>query len=167
VNPIKNFNRLLLAYLNLPELTRPDLVAVIPEHNQKINIPGLYIISEKLEQYELAKWYRGALAFILPSLRETFGLTIVEAMSCGTPVITSNVTGCAEISGNAAYLINPRSVNDITKAMSKFINNNFLCEKLRLKGLDQVEQFSWKISAIKLVNIFRYVTQKRISIVKN
>lgn len=160
LNPIKNFNRLLDAYTLLPEDTRPDLVAVIPEYPIKANINGVHIISKLLPQQEIAEWYRGAVALIFPSLRETFGMPIIEAMSCGIPVITSNNTACAEISGNAAVLINPRSIEDLRNSMLRICTDDHLSNELIQKGIIHVRKFSWQKSAIQFRQLFNQVLKQ-------
>jgi glycosyltransferase involved in cell wall biosynthesis len=70
---------------------------------------------------ELAAFYRSAIGFVFPSLRETFGMPMLEAMSCGCPVITSTETACPEIAAQAALMVNPRSVDEIHSALNRLI----------------------------------------------
>lgn len=167
IDPIKNVNRILNAYSILPKNERPDLVIIaIPELDQasfskmlhrNSSIPGVHLLYGEVSQEELAMWYRGALALIFPSLRETFGLPIVEAMACGCPVITSYNSGCAEIAGNAAILVDPRSVNGIAHAMLRVIEEPFLRQKLKIAGFRRSQLFSWQKSAKNLVQVFRTI----------
>jgi glycosyltransferase involved in cell wall biosynthesis len=87
--------------------------------------------------------YRGATALIFPSLYEGFGLPIVEAMACGTPVVTSNVTAMPEVAGGAALLVDPRSAEQISSAIEQIENDPSLRQQLRQKGLGRVFSFSW------------------------
>ncbi|WP_461935508.1 glycosyltransferase [Nostoc sp.] len=157
VNPIKNFKRILAAYLGLNPDTRPDLVAVIPNYGDELSYDGVQIIREALEQQELAHLYRGALALVFTSLRETFGMPILEAMSCSCPVITSNNTGCAEVAGDAALCVDPRSIDKIRSAMQRIINDEVLREQLRIKGRKRVQSFSWRNSAQQLLQVLQSI----------
>ncbi|TCV79105.1 glycosyltransferase family 4 protein [Sulfurirhabdus autotrophica] len=156
--PLKNVDRLIEAYEQLPEATRPNLIVISPGFVQKkTKIAGLSIIDHPLSSQELAKFYNDALGFIFPSLRESFGLPIIEAMACGCPVITSFDTACAEVAGDAALLVNPRSASDITQAMSRLINEPDLRTQLREKGLAKARQFTWAETARLHMTVFRSV----------
>jgi len=145
---LKNLNRLIDAYAQLPVATRPKLIVVAPGFvNKKPLVSGISIIQRPLASSELAKLYSNALAFIFPSLRESFGLPIVEAMACGCPVITSFDTACAEVAGNAALLVNPRSIGNISHAMSRLINEPDLRTEMSQQGLARASQFSWSETA--------------------
>lgn len=157
-NPIKNIDRLFSAYSLLPENNRPDLIAVLPEYKKNHEIKGINIIREKLTHRELAQYYRGAICFVLPSLRETFGMPILEAMACGCPVITSNDTGCAEIAGEAALLINSRSIDEISQALRQFIYEVTTRKKFCSMGLIRAKHFSWEKTATSLLQVFEIVT---------
>lgn len=111
-------------------------------------------IYESISQYELAKLYRGATALVFASLRETFGLPIVEAMACGCPVVTSNSTGCVEVAGTASITVDPRNIEDISKAMFQVAIDPILYGQLRSEGLKRAAKFSWKYSAAALVRLF-------------
>lgn len=155
--PLKNVGRLLDAYEQLPVATRPKLTVVSPGFKKKPRVTGLSVIDHSLTSLELAKLYNNAHGFIFPSLRESFGLPIVEAMACGCPVITSFDTACAEISGDAALLVNPRSTGDIVQAMSRLINEPDLRIQLSQKGLARASQFTWAETARLHMAVFRSV----------
>lgn len=156
--PKKNVNRVFAAYAHLPEYSRPDLVAILPGYRgKKVYANGINLITEGLLPTELAKWYRGALGFVFPSLHETFGMPILEAMACGCPVITSNSTGCAEVAGDAALLVDPRSIEDIANAMKRLVGDESLRQSLRQKGLARAQQFTWRKSAEKHLKVFEEV----------
>jgi len=153
--PLKNVDRLLLAYQALPETTRPDLVLIIPGYPKTITIPGVHILYDKQSAQTLANWYRGALGFVFPSLRESFGMPIIEAMACGCPVITSNNSACKEVSGDAAILLNPRDENAITAALLQLASNAPLRAELTQKGLARAQQFTWQRSAEQHLSEFK------------
>jgi glycosyltransferase involved in cell wall biosynthesis len=87
--------------------------------------------------------YRGATALIFQSLYEGFALPVVEAMACGTPVVTSNVSAMPEIAGDATLLVDPSSVQQIADAIQQIVTDTSLREQLRERGLARASQFSW------------------------
>lgn len=95
-------------------------------------------------EQKLPALYRGAEALIFPSLYEGFGLPIVEAMACGTPVVTSNVTAMPETAGDAALLVDPRSVEQITKAMEQVVGDGSLRQELKQRGIARAAQLTWE-----------------------
>jgi len=155
--PIKNVDRLFSAYAGLKGTDLPKLVAIMPDYRPKKTCPGITVIHEMLSQKELAPWYRGAVAAVFPSLRESFGMPILEAMACGCPVITSNSTGCAEVAGDAALLVDPRSVNAIAAAMERLIEDREMRNSLREKGIARAREFTWSRSAHEHLKVFKQV----------
>lgn len=153
-NPIKNLNRIITAYTNSDLSSFCDLVIIQPNTTISISAPGICIIASCLDQSTLADWYRGAHALVFPSLRETFGLPIIEAMACGCPVITSHSTGCAEVSGNAAVLVDPRSITSIRAAMHRVVRDERLREQLRQAGHTRTREFTWKKHVDGLIRVF-------------
>jgi glycosyltransferase involved in cell wall biosynthesis len=96
---------------------------------------------------KLPSLYRGADALIFPSLYEGFGLPVLEAMACGTPVVTGNVTAMPETAGGAALLVDPTSVEQIAQALKQIVTDTSLRRRLREKGLARAAQFSWNSTA--------------------
>jgi glycosyltransferase involved in cell wall biosynthesis len=94
------------------------------------------------------------MAFVFPSLHETFGLPILEAMSCGCPVISSDQTACPEIVGDAGLLVDPRSVAQIRKAMQTIIEDVELRRELADRGLRRANSFTWRESARQHIDVF-------------
>ncbi len=159
--PRKNVQRILAAYTQLPEKTRPDLVMKFTHYRgAQSDIPGVKIISQNFTLAELAAWYRGALGFVFPSLYENFGFPIIEAMACGCPVITANVTACPEVAGDAALLVNPRSVDAIRGAMARLMRDERLRRDLHQKGLARAAQFTWARSGRAYLDLFEHVLAK-------
>jgi glycosyltransferase involved in cell wall biosynthesis len=108
---------------------------------------------------DLPSLYNGAAAFVLPSLHEGFGVPIIEAMACGTPVITSNCSAMPEVAGDAALLVDPYSVESIASAMREILDNPQKAETLRTAGLERAKMFRWSYSAQKLYDVCKMVNE--------
>ena len=102
------------------------------------------IFTGYVAEEDLPALYSGAVAFVFPSLYEGFGLPALEAMACGTPVITSNTTSLPEVVGDAALLVDPTDPDKLCEAMSTILSDHSLREELRRKGLMRAAEFSWK-----------------------
>lgn len=156
--PKNNLDRISAAYARLPEASRPELLAVVPtQEGMAIDSAGVKLIPAELSQTKLAELYRNALGLVSPSLHETFGMPILEAMACGCPVITSNVTACPEVAGDAAILVDPRSVEEIASAMKRLVDDEILRVKLRDRGLSRARGFTWRRSAEEHLEVFKSV----------
>ncbi|MBU0531818.1 glycosyltransferase family 4 protein [Patescibacteria group bacterium] len=99
--------------------------------------------------------YRGASAFIFPSIYEGFGLPVLEAMACGTPVITSHTSSLPEITQNAAMLINPYNANDIAEALSQLLASSELQTELTEQGLARAAEFDWTKTAKSTLKVLQ------------
>ena len=104
-------------------------------------------------------FYDAAKVFIFPSLYEGFGLPPLEAMSHGTPVITSNTSSLPEVVGNAAVLVNPENVFEIQRALQRVLLDQSLREKLKARGEEQTRKFSWQSSVGRMLQIFQEVAK--------
>jgi len=107
---------------------------------------------------ELRIFYDTAKIFVFPSLYEGFGLGPLEAMSHGTPVVTSNTTSLPEVVGNAAVLVNPENVFEIMRALHRVLLDQALRDKLKQRGYEQGARFSWEASARRVLQGYREVT---------
>lgn len=108
-----------------------------------LGISERLVFAGRVEESELPALYRGALGLVFPSLYEGFGLPVIEAMSCGIPVLTSNTTSLPEVAGEAALLVDPDSVESIAKGIYTLCNDTDMRESLCTKGLLQARKFSW------------------------
>jgi len=119
------------------------LLSTAVAHGVEERVIFLGEIAEK----SLASIYRGASALIFPSLYEGFGLPVLEAMACGTPVVTSNTTALPEIAGKAALLVDPESTDNLAAAITAVVNNKELRQSLRTEGLRRATRFTWAATA--------------------
>jgi glycosyltransferase involved in cell wall biosynthesis len=109
---------------------------------------------------ELAALYRGAVALLFPSLYEGFGLPPLEAMACGTPVLTSNLTSLPEVVGDAALLVDPYDVEAIAHGIRRLVEDSALREELRRKGLERAKLFTWERTAELTWNVLQEAAEK-------
>ena len=106
---------------------------------------------------ELSSLYKNAVCFVFTSIYESFGIPILEAMACGTPVITSNLSSMPEIAGDAALTVNPYDVNEIAEAMEKVVSDSMLQQCLITNGLNRVENFSWENAAKQTLKVYEHI----------
>jgi glycosyltransferase involved in cell wall biosynthesis len=104
---------------------------------------------------EIPLWYAGAAALAYPSLSEGFGLPALEAMACGTPVVTSNCSALPEVVGDAAITVSPTSVRAISDALVRVLTDDALARMLSKAGLEQSRRFNWETAAAETVAIYR------------
>ena len=159
IHPRKNLARLLGAYARLGEVVgdRPTMVwggierwdsGDLVERARRAGV----ILTGFIALEDLPAFYRQAEMLVYPSLYEGFGLPPVEALACGTPVVTSSTTGLPEAVGGAALTVDPTSVSAIAGAMGRILDDPALREALRVRGLAQVRRFTWEKTAQRLVD---------------
>ncbi len=120
----------------------------------RVRFPG-YIPSA-----ELPDWYRAAEVFLYPSLYEGFGLPPLEAMACGTPVITSNTSSLPEVVGDAALKVDPHDVEAIAEALARLLEDADLRRQLREAGLERARLFSWERTARETIAAYHLALGK-------
>ncbi len=108
---------------------------------------------------DLIKLYNIAEVFVMPSLYEGFGLSILEAMQSGCPVITSREGSIPEVAGDAAYFVDAYDVNSIRNGIMEVFSDSTVQEKLRKKGFIQAKKFSWRETAAKTYNVYKLVSK--------
>src|SRR5690606_20601890 len=111
-----------------------------------------------VDQKDMPAIYAGAQAFVYPSLYEGFGLPVLEAMTVGTPVVTSNRGSLAEVAGDAAAVANPNSVKSIANGLIEVLTNK---KEYRLKGYKQAKNFSWRKTAEATLQIYETMGQSK------
>jgi glycosyltransferase involved in cell wall biosynthesis len=106
---------------------------------------------------EIRKLYETSRIFILPSEAENFPIVLLEAMAAGMAIITTKNTGCAEVVGDAALLVNPRDSISIRRALMKVINDTELCTQLGNAARKRLEEkFGWETVARRYLNLFNH-----------
>ena len=114
-----------------------------------------------VDDEDMAPLYAGATSFIYPSLYEGFGLPPLEAMSCGCPVLASDIPVIREVCGEAVLYFDPYNVNDIKRAITQYLNeSDVIKEKMRQKGFSNILRFSWEESVQELAKIIEEVWKK-------
>jgi len=130
----------------------------IHRHRTRIHLAG-YVNDARLSFI-----YQNALCLLYPSLYEGFGFPILEAMSYGVPVITSNVSSMPEVAGDAALLVDPNDEKGLADAMKKILVNGEIRKILISKGYERVKKFSWKRCARETLDTFEKVSSKKGSV---
>ncbi len=167
LQPRKNLKTLLEAFAQLkPELGPAQLVLVGPETRRasadyrriaELGLETDTVVTGYVTDEELAALYRGARLFVYPSLYEGFGLPIVEAMACGTPVVCSCLASMPEVSGGAAVLVDPRDATELASAILEVWSLPALRKDLADRGLQRAAMLSWTKTAAQTVDIYKWV----------
>lgn len=167
LQPRKNLVRLIRAYAKLraeSESFSPQLVIVgrklwlaeeIFAEVRRQRWAEDVILTGYVSDNDLPKLYRQATAFVYPSLFEGFGLPPVEAMACGTPVITSDVSSLPEVTGRAALLIDPKNQTSIESALLQIMRDQELRAEMRERGIEQAKKFTWQAAAEKTLQLYQ------------
>jgi glycosyltransferase involved in cell wall biosynthesis len=168
LEPRKNLERLIEAFIQLKKGKRI---------NEKLVVSGLKgwgyqsifdrVASSSIEKEVifagfvpnefLPFLYNGASAFVYPSLYEGFGLPVLEAMACGVPVVTSNVSSLPEVAGDAAVLINPYSVDELADRIWRILSYEDLRNSCITKGIERAKSFTWERCAMETLKAFNEV----------
>jgi glycosyltransferase involved in cell wall biosynthesis len=157
IEPRKNLASLLQAWNSLPRSVTDEVALVMVGGQSKafaqVDLRELIenaqnvIFTGYLDDAMLPALYSGALGLIYPTLYEGFGLPPLEAMACGTPVITSNCTSLPEVVGSDAVLVDPRNPESIRQAILTLVGDVQLRERLSIAGLERAKTFSWEQTA--------------------
>lgn len=171
-DPKKNVPRTLKAYslyLKKSKKKRPLLIADLKEDKLDIILKEQEI--EDIKPYlsypgyipnkDLAYLYNGAFAFLYTSLRESFGIPMLEAMACGTPVIAGKTSAMPEIVGEGGILVNPFIEDEIVNKLLLLEEDPLFYEKQIMYGRRRVNEFSWKRTAKSLITVYNNITIKK------
>jgi len=107
-----------------------------------------------VDEADLPALYRNAALFAFPSLYEGFGLPVLEAMACGVPVVSSNVSSLPEVAGDAALLVDPLDTGGLTEAMARVLEDTNLRQSMVARGFSQAARFTWERAARQLLTAF-------------
>ena len=167
IEPRKNLARLLAAFEQIHTQGLSDALVIVGRRGwlyddffarlersparQAVLFPG-YVPDE-----DLPLLYAGAQALVFPSLYEGFGLPMLEAMACGTPVVAANTASLPEIGGDAALYFAPTDVDQITHVLARLLGDPGLQNDLRTRGLTRAAQFSWQRAAVETAAIYQNV----------
>ncbi len=160
VQPRKNYGRLIQALARLHQ-AGSDIHLVIAGGQGWLEDP----IYDSIRQHDMESFvhfigfadeadlpglYSGAVCFAFPSLYEGFGLPVLEAMACGTPVVTSNVSSLPEVAGDAALMVDPYDVEALADSLRRLIYDETLRQRLIALGWQRVRRFTWQAAAAQL-----------------
>lgn len=171
LEPRKNLERLIDSYyLLLKEFNSvPKLVLAGGKgwlYNSifnKVSTLGLedkIIFTGYIDEKDVAPLISAAEIFLFPSMYEGFGMPVIEAMACGSPVLTSNVSSLPEVAGDAAVLVDPFSVEDIKNKLQLLLIDEALRKRLNKAGLKRAKRFSWDVVTKDLYEIYKELAEK-------
>lgn len=167
VQPRKNYARLIEALAQL-RAEYPALHLVIAggrgwledpiyESLDRLNLRGAVTFTGFADDADLPALYTLARAVALPSLYEGFGLPVLEAMACGTPVVTSTISSLPEVAGDAALLVDPLDIDALAAALRQLLADESLRAGLRARGLARAATFTWERSARQLLEVYAHM----------
>lgn len=169
-SPRKNIIGLIEAFSKLPCDTRKNLKLVITgkkgisyskykDRTIELSIENDVIFTDFIPLEKLPIFYNASKLLVYPSFYEGFGLPPLEAMACGTPVITSNLTSLPEICLNSAYLINPYDIDSLALSISEVLQDDVLRKSMIKLGLIKSSNYSWDLTAIETLKAYRKIIQ--------
>ena len=168
IEPRKNVPTLLMAYKQLVESYHAEADLVLAGEKgwladevfalvDKLGLRERVRFLGRVAPEDLLGLYNAARLLVHPAFYEGFGLTPLEAMACGTPVVVSNTSSLPEVVGDAALLVDPTDVDGMTVAMWRLLSDNALCEQMVEKGLKRARQFNWRKAALETLDIYHRV----------
>ncbi|MFT7511925.1 MAG: glycosyltransferase involved in cell wall biosynthesis [Candidatus Omnitrophota bacterium] len=169
LGPRKNMGRLVEAFRRIRDRVEQDLVLVgepgkgygrLVDYIDQMHLTGRVHVTGYVDREELPALYSAADLFAYPSLYEGFGLPPLEAMACGCPVMTSNVSSLPEVVGDAAVTVDPLDIQDIIRGLSEPILDEQYRQELRVAGMARAATFTWERTAEETVAVYRSVLQQ-------
>jgi len=140
----------------MPDFGKDHLLNILKAQNNEHLVENI-MLTGYIPNSELPNLYRLSEIFLYPSLRESFGIPILEAMACGTPVITSNTSAMPEVAGNGALLINPNQPEQIADTMLQVLENETIRNKTIDYGIKRAAMFSWRKTAADVLKVYESV----------
>lgn len=169
IHPRKNYERLIKAFARLisdPQHGELDLVIVgkkgwlfkgILDKVRELGLDGCVRFLDYAPPDDMPALLSGARLFAFPSLHEGFGIPILEAQACGTPVVCSMTSSLPEVAGDGAVFVDPCDADAISAAMARLMTDELLREKVVAHGLENVKRFSWEKSAREVLDVIESV----------
>lgn len=139
------------------DLDHPELRSLREFNQMFADNPKVHILDQLNKTEDLVCVYNLASMTLFPSYYEGFGLPILESQSCGTPVITSNISSMPEVAGDSAILVNPNSVEEISHAINMILNDKEQRAKLVKEGYENIKRFSWSKAAQETIKVYEKV----------
>lgn len=164
LEPRKNLERLIIAYSNAQKKLETFPILVISGSKawqyesifdvvENLSLKDKVLFTGYVSEEDVSILMSGGIAFCFPSLYEGFGMPPLEAMACGTPVLVSKTSSIPEVIGNAGYMVNPYSIEEIEQGLIKLASEPSLRTELLKRGLEQSKKFSWQQSAAKFLGM--------------
>lgn len=163
--PRKNFDGLVHAVARIPGLRlvhvgRPSNgAAAFRDAVEQAKLGERLLHFDSLPHEELVQLFCGARAYVVPSLYEGFGLTVLEAMACGAPVVCSDAASLPEVAGDAALHVDARDVEALSGAIARVLHDSELAARLRRRGLERAHVCTWESTAQRLRALYRDVAR--------
>lgn len=168
LHPRKNLVRLIRAYGAGVAARHPSLQLVLAGKKgwlsdeigaevRKLGLSDRVLLPGYIPDDDLPALMSGALAFVFPSLYEGFGLPVLEAMACGTPVVSSDASSLPEVAGQAALLVDPQDTEALAEALVRIVEDADLRHELATQGLEHVQRFSWQRCAQETLRVLEEV----------
>ena len=173
LEPRKNLERLLAAFEHIDKKIRENFLLVIAGGEGwgnldildvicRLNLKQNVVLTGYVSNINLATLYANALFLVMPSLYEGFGLPLVEAMSMGVPVLTSNCASMSEVAGDAGILVDPLSEDSISAGILSLLSNKSLRQKLSERAITNSRRFDWDSAALATWNILEEAIAERV-----
>jgi glycosyltransferase involved in cell wall biosynthesis len=124
---------------------------------RRLDLAGRVVTTGYVPDQELPALLSGALAFVFPSLYEGFGLPVLEAMACGTPVVCSNTSSLPEVAGEAALMVDPQDTGALAEALWRIVSDVGLRRTLVERGGERVKRFSWRLCGQEVLKVLETV----------
>jgi glycosyltransferase involved in cell wall biosynthesis len=164
IEPRKNLPRLVQAFANLKRRGLPHKLVIVGQQGwqtepiyaeiERLSIKSDVIFTGYVPFEDLPAIYTMAEAMAFPSLYEGFGLPVIEAMACGTPVVTSRSSSLIEVAGDAGLLVNPLSVEELEDALHRLLADPTLKDDLRHRGLERATHLTWERTAQATLDVY-------------
>jgi glycosyltransferase involved in cell wall biosynthesis len=151
---IETFDREHQLYLVLDKIDKKNY-EVIQRKIKELKISNYVKNIAPMSNTDLNNYYSNAKLYIFPSLSETFGMTTLEAMACGTPVICSKISAIPEINGDAAIYFDPHDPQDIAQKINLVLDNKTLYDSLITKGYERIKKYTWDKTARRTAILFK------------